>query len=64
MIKDDEVVSVVSRDEDNLKQSSKDGVQWPNSVRYTLREYNPMNSQTIPETGYLLCKEAKMHQMG
>ena len=54
MTKDDEVFSVVVRHADQLKNDAKQGVQYLNSVRHMLQEYNDVDRHTIPVTGDLV----------
>lgn len=53
MTKDDEVFSVSIRDTEFLQQSAKEGVEWLDSVRHMLQEYNSTDRHTIPITGDL-----------
>lgn len=57
MTKDDEVFSIVIRDADMLEKSAKEGVEFLDTVRHMLQEFNPIDRHTIPLTGDLVFKE-------
>ncbi len=50
----DEVISVVVRDSDYIKDSAAEGVEWLNTVRHMLEEYNASDRHTIPMTADLV----------
>ena len=54
MTKDDEVFSIVVRQADKLESDAKQGVEYLNTVRYMLQEYNETDRHTIPLTGDLV----------
>ena len=54
LIKDDEVFSIVVRQADQLESDAKQGVEYLNTVRYMLQEYNETDRHTIPLTGDLV----------
>lgn len=54
MTKDDEVFSIVVRQADQLESDAKQGVEYLNTVRYMLQEYNETDRHTIPLTGDLV----------
>ena len=54
MTKDDEVFSVVVRQADQLESDAKQGVEYLNTVRHMLQEYNETDRHTIPLTGDLV----------
>ena len=54
MTKDDEVFSIVVRQADKLESDAKQGVEYLNTVRHMLQEYNETDRHTIPLTGDLV----------
>ena len=54
MTKDDEVFSIVVRQADQLESDAKQGVEYLNTVRHMLQEYNETDRHTIPLTGDLV----------
>ena len=54
MTKDEEVFSVVIRYADQLESDAKQGVEYLNTVRHMLQEYNETDRHTIPLTGDLV----------
>ena len=54
LIKDDEVFSIVVRQADQLESDAKQGVEYLDTVRYMLQEYNETDRHTIPLTGDLV----------
>jgi len=54
MTKDDEVFSIVVRHADQLESDAKHGVEYLNTVRHMLQEYNETDRHTIPVTGDLV----------
>ena len=50
MTKDDEVFSIVVRQADQLESDAKQGVEYLNTVRHMLQEYNETDRHTIPLT--------------
>ena len=54
MTKDDEGFSIVVRQADQLESDAKQGVEYLNTVRYMLQEYNETDRHTIPLTGDLV----------
>ena len=54
MTKDEEVFSVVIRHADQLESDAKQGVEYLNTVRHMLQEYNETDRHTIPLTGDLV----------
>ena len=54
MTKDEEVFNIVVRHTDQLESNSKQGVEYLNTVRYLLQEYNQIDQHTIPLTGDLV----------
>ena len=54
MTKGDEVFSVVVRHADQLENDAKQGVEYLNSVRHMLQEYNDVDRHTIAVTGDLV----------
>ena len=51
MTKDEEVFSIVIRKADQLEADAKQGVEYLNTVRHMLQEYNETDRHTIPLTG-------------
>ena len=56
MTKDDEVFSIVIRDADTLEKNAKEGVEFLDTVRHMLKEFNPIDRHTIPLTGSLVLR--------
>ena len=54
MTKDEEVFSIVVRFADQLETDAKQGVEYLNTVRHMLQEYNETDRHTIPLTGELV----------
>ena len=54
MTKDDEVYSVVIRKADQLENDAKQGVEYLDTVRHMLQEFNEVDRHTIPVTGDLV----------
>ena len=54
MTKDEEVFSIVVRHADQIENDAKQGVEYLNSVRHMLQEYNATDRHTIPLTGDLV----------
>jgi len=54
MTKNDEVYSVVVRHADQLESDAAQGVEYLNTVRHMLQEYNETDRHTIPVTGDLV----------
>ena len=54
MTKNDEVFSIVVRQADQLESDAKQGVEYLNTVRHMLQEYNETDRHTIPLTGDLV----------
>lgn len=54
MTKGDEVYSVVVRVAEQLESDAKQGVEYLNTVRHMLQEYNETDRHTIPITGDLV----------
>ena len=54
MTKDDEVFSIVVRQADQLESDAKQGLEYLNTVRHMLQEYNETDRHTIPLTGDLV----------
>lgn len=53
-VRDDEVMSIVIRDANYLEESAGEGVEWLNTVRHMLEEYNDSDRHTIPMTAELV----------
>ena len=51
MTKDEEVFIIVIRKADQLEADAKQGVEYLNTVRHMLQEYNETDRHTIPLTG-------------
>lgn len=54
MTTSDEVVAIVLRTESELSESSSRGVNWLDTQRHLLLEYNEEDRHTIPLTGDLV----------
>lgn len=54
MTKDDEVYSVVIRKADQLENDAKQGVEYLDTVRHMLQEFNEVDRHTRPVTGDLV----------
>jgi len=54
MTKDEEVFSIVVRYAEQLENDAKQGVDYLNTVRHMLQEYNETDRHTIPLTGDLV----------
>ena len=54
MTKDEEVFSIVVRYADQLETDAKQGVEYLNTIRHMLQEYNEIDRHTIPLTGDLV----------
>lgn len=52
--RDDELIAVVIRDEQQFTQSAEAGVSFLDSVRHMLEEFNEVDRHTIPLTGDIL----------
>lgn len=53
MTRDDEIFAIVIRDADSLEQQSAQGVNWLDTQRHLLQEFNEVDRHTIPMTGNL-----------
>ena len=53
MTRDDEIFAIVIRDADSLAQQSAQGVNWLDTQRHLLQEFNEVDRHTIPMTGDL-----------
>ena len=51
MTTEDEVVGIVVRDTKIFSENVQSGVEYLNTVRHMLQEYDPVNRHTIPMTG-------------
>jgi len=51
---DEEVVAMVVRDSEMLEENIKRGVNWLDSQRPLLQEYNDVDRHTMPMTGDLV----------
>ena len=51
---DEEVVAIVVRDSEMLDENIKRGVNWLDSQRPLLQEYNDVDRHTLPMTGDLV----------
>ena len=54
MTTDEEVVGIVIRDTKIFSENVQSGVEYLNTVRHMLQEYDPVNRHTIPMTGDLV----------
>ena len=54
MTTEDEVVGIVVRDTKIFSENVQSGVEYLNTVRHMLQEYDPINRHTIPMTGDLI----------
>ena len=54
MTTNEEVVGVVVRDTKIFSENVQSGVEYLNTVRHMLQEYDPVNRHTIPMTGDLV----------
>ena len=54
MIADNEVVGIVVRDTEIFSKNVQSGVEYLDTVRHMLQEYDPVNRHTIPLTGDLV----------
>ena len=54
MATEDEVVGIVVRDTKIFSENVQSGVEYLNTVRHMLQEYDPVNRHTIPMTGDLV----------
>ena len=54
MTTEEEVVGVVVRDTKIFSENVQSGVEYLNTVRHMLQEYDPVNRHTIPLTGDLV----------
>ena len=54
MTTEEEVVGVVVRDTKIFSENVQSGVEYLNTVRHMLQEYDPVNRHTIPMTGDLV----------
>ena len=50
----DEIYAVAIRDADALQESSAEGVNWLDTQRHLLQEYNEVDRHTLPVTGDLV----------
>ncbi len=50
----EEIFSVVIRDTDVLAESASSGVNWLDTQRHLLQEYNEIDRHTLPVTGDLV----------
>ena len=50
----EEVVAIVVRDSELLEENIKRGVNWLDSQRLLLQEYNDVDRHTMPMTGDLV----------
>ena len=51
---DEEVVAIVVRESEQLQENIKRGVNWLDSQRPLLQEYNEVDRHTLPMTGDLV----------
>ncbi|NCV50289.1 MAG: hypothetical protein EBW46_11440 [Rhodobacterales bacterium] len=54
MTTEEEVVGVVVRDTKIFTENVQSGVEYLNTARHMLQEYDPVNRHTIPMTGDLV----------
>jgi hypothetical protein len=54
MTTEEEVVGIVVRDTKIFSENVQSGVEYLNTVRHMLQEYDPVNRHTIPMTGDLV----------
>ena len=54
MTTDEEVVGIVVRDTKIFSENVQSGLEYLNTVRHMLQEYDPVNRHTIPMTGDLV----------
>ena len=54
MTTEEEVVGIVVRDTNIFSENVQSGVEYLNTVRHMLQEYDPLNRHTIPLTGDLI----------
>jgi len=54
MTTEEEVVGIVVRDTKIFSENVQSGVEYLNTVRHMLQEYDPVNRHTIPLTGDLV----------
>jgi hypothetical protein len=54
MTHEDEIYAVAIRDADALQKSSAEGVNWLDTQRHLLQEYNEVDRHTLPVTGDLV----------
>ena len=52
--KDDEIISIAIRDEIGFADNVKGGVNWLDTVRHMLHEWNPRDRHTLPLTGEII----------
>ncbi len=50
----DEIYAVVIRDTDALQESAAQGVNWLDTQRHLLQEWNDVDRHTLPVTGTLV----------
>lgn len=54
MTTEEEVVGIVIRDTKIFSENVQSGMEYLNTVRHMLQEYDPVNRHTIPMTGDLI----------
>ena len=54
MTTEEEVVGIVIRDTKIFSENVQSGVEYLNTVRHMLQEYDPVNRHTMPMTGDLI----------
>ena len=54
MTTEEEVVGIVVRDTKIFSENVQSGVEYLNTVRHMLQEYDPVNRHTLPLTGDLV----------
>ncbi len=54
MTQGDEIYGVVIRDADTLQESASKGVNWLDTQRHLLQEYNEVDRHSLPVTGNLV----------
>ena len=54
MTTEEEVVGIVVRDTKIFSENVQSGVEYLNTVRHMLQEYDPVNRHTLPMTGDLV----------
>ncbi len=54
MTHSDEIYAIAIRDADVLQDSASKGVEWLDTQRHLLQEYNEVDRHTLPLTGDLV----------